>query len=168
MALLASNGLPSTWATQIYLCGIHSRIVATELAVRIEKPHQIERLSEVFHYIKQFVNTILADTRISDLAKEWMKTLTNETQLNLKTVVKLPNFYFKKSADEVPDILFCRKYKDHVYLCSDDMTYKRIVNDNNNLKFSEVADMPGVYFEKADENLWKMVNVNPYVEIDGE
>lgn len=168
MALLANNGLPSKWAVQIYLSGIHSRTVATEFAAKIDRPYLIETLSEVFDYMRHQADSVIESANFSELAKEWMKTLIVAPKVDKRTVVKVSNFYFNNNSESIPELLFCKKYKDGVYLCSDDMTYKNPVKDTDGMKFSEVADVPGIYFEKVEDNLWKMRNVNPYVEIDGE
>lgn len=64
----------------------------------------------------------------------------------------------------VPEVLYCKTFQNRIYLCSDDMTYKRSVSTSDGLPFDKVADIDGVRFVKSG-NVWMMENVNPYVEL---
>ncbi len=77
---------------------------------------------------------------------------------------KFNNFKFTRRKKDVPELLFCKQYNDRTYLCSEDYRFKVRVKDTEILHFSDVADIPGIYFLKKND-VWKMHNVNPYIEI---
>ena len=164
MSLIVSYGVPTKLAVQIYLCGIHSRLSATELSQNLDYHNDFENLREVASFLKSYAETVLNADYYSDLTKGWISALVNEDNSSVTLVPKLNNFKFSGSEKDVPDLLFCKRYNDETYLCSEDYNFKRQVKDTDNLHFSDVADIPGIYFLK-EEDVWKMHNVNPYIEI---
>lgn len=165
MSLIASYGVPSKWAAQIYLCGIHSRLSATELSKHLYYDNELEKLVEVASFIKLHSDSILSDDNLSDLTKGWIRVLMTEEKSGARKIPKLKNISILNEITEMPDILFCKKFNDGYYLCSGDMKYIRRVADSENDRFSEIADIPGIYFQK-ENNKWKMQNVNPFVVIE--
>lgn len=163
MALLAENGLPSRWAVQIYLSGISSRRVAREISEKLVQPYEMTRLSEVASYMLDSVNSIV-NGGYSELAKEWVSTLGKGNSVAVRKVEKTKNFFFGEDEVNVPEVLYCKTFQNRIYLCSDDMTYKRSVLTSDGLPFDKVADIDGVRFVKSG-NIWMMENVNPYVEL---
>lgn len=161
MGLIASYGVPSKWAVQIYLCGIHSRLSATELSKNLDDDNDFEKLWDVKLFLKNHADSILDDDHYSDLTKAWVTVLVKEEKSN-STIV--PKFKLTGMKKDVPDLLFCKRYDDIMYLCSEDYEFKMQVKDTETLHFSDVADIPGIYFLKSND-VWKMYNVNPYVEI---
>lgn len=164
MSLIVSYGVPTKLAVQFYLCGIHSRLSATELSQNLDYHNDFENLREVASFLKSYAETVLNADYYSDLTKGWISALVNEDNSSVALVPKLNNFKFSGSEKDVPDLLFCKRYNDETYLCSEDYNFKRQVKDTDNLHFSDVADIPGIYFLK-EEDVWKMHNVNPYIEI---
>lgn len=164
MALIASYGVPSKWAVQIYLCGIHSRLSATELSQKLDDDNDFEKLWEVTLYLQNHADSILDDDQYSNLTKDWVNVLVKEDRSNFTIVPKFNNFKFARKKKDVPDLLFCKRYNDRTYLCSEDYKFKVRVKDTKTLHFSDVADIPGIYFLKKND-VWKMHNVNPYIEI---
>ena len=164
MGLIASYGVPSKWAVQIYLCGIHSRLSATELSQNLDDDNNFEKLWEVILFLQNHADSILDDEQYSDLTKAWVNVLVKEDRSNFTIVPKFNNFKFEGKKKDVPDLLFCKRYNDRTYLCSEDYKFKVRVKDTETLHFSDVADIPGIYFLKKND-VWKMHNVNPYIEI---
>lgn len=164
MSLIANYGVPSKWAAQIYLCGVHSRIAATELSNRLVGSTELDSLSEIASYVKRHSERIMLYEQCSELTKGWIRILVKEKKVNNIKVSNVPNFHFSKRETEIPELLFCRRCNGVTFLCSDDMQYKISVNDTYKLRFSEIADIPGIFFKKEND-VWNMHNVNPYVEI---
>lgn len=163
MSLSAAYGLPSKWAAQIYLCGISSRKVSTELSKKIKEPDDANTLGTVAINLRNHTDDIIENGRISDLAKKWLEVLRIKPSVTIKEIKYVRNFFFGKAPkDEIPAFLLCKKTDSNTYLCSADLKYHRIVKDTERLPFSKVADVPGVFFMREDD-VWKMRNVNPYV-----
>ncbi len=165
MSLIASYGVPSKWAAQIYLCGIHSRLSATELSKHLNYDNESEKLVEVASFLKLHSDSILSDNNLTDLTKGWIRVLMTEEKSGARKMPILKNITIQNEVTDMPDILFCKKFNDGFYLCSGDMKYIRHVADSENDRFSEIADIPGIYFQK-ENNKWKMQNVNPFVVIE--
>lgn len=66
--------------------------------------------------------------------------------------------------DREYDRLLCKKYDGQTYLCSVDLKYHQPVEDTEDLPFSKVADIPGVFFCRKGK-VWAMECHNPYVEV---
>ncbi len=81
--------------------------------------------------------TVLNADYYSDLTKGWISALVNEDNSSVALVPKLNNFKFSGSEKDVPDLLFCKRYNDETYLCSEDYNFKRQVKDTDNLPLSE-------------------------------
>lgn len=165
MSLIANYGLPSKWAVQIYLCGIHSRLSATEVSKQLNANSEFYSLSDVATFLKSHSDRIITNEHCSDLTKGWVRVLIEEKRSDIRKVAKLSNFHFSNSDTDKPELLFCKKYNGNNYLCSEDMQYKTIVTDEDDLHFSDIADIPGIFFRKENGS-WKMQNVNPYIEIE--
>lgn len=165
MSLIACYGLPSKWATQIYLCGIHSRLCATELSKHLDSRNEYKKLSEVASFLKSRSILILSDDQCTELTKGWIKVLLTEEQSNVKKIPMLKSIDFSNDDSGAPDVIFCKQYNGDIYLCSGDMKYIKRVTDSKNNRFSEIANIPGIFFQN-ENNMWKMKNVNPYVIIE--
>ena len=166
MSLIAQYGLPSKWAVQIYLCGISSRRVAAELASKLDEPNDTSRLSVVARYIINLNNEIQASGSITELAKEWVKTLLIRPAVTTATIPTIPRFVINGTNEDMKyDRLLCKMYEGKAQLCSVDMKYHFPPKEKENMPFSEVADIPGVFFSRDGEN-WTMECHNPYVAIE--
>lgn len=166
MSLIAQYGLPSKWAVQIYLCGISSRRVAAELAAKLDEPNDTSRLSVVARYIINLNNEIQASGSITELAKEWVKTLLIRPAVTTATIPTIPRFVINGSNEDMKyDRLLCKMYEGKAQLCSVDMKYHFHPEEKENMPFSEVADIPGAFFSRDGEN-WTMECHNPYVAIE--
>ena len=166
MSLIAQYGLPSKWAVQIYLCGISSRKVAAELTAKLDEPDDTSRLSVVARYIINHDNEIQANGNITDLAKEWVKTLLIRLAVTKSTIPTIPRFVINGTDEDMKyDRLLCKMYEGKPQLCSVDMKYHFYPEEKENMPFSKVADIPGVFFSRDGRN-WNMECHNPYVEID--
>lgn len=165
MSLIASYGVPSKSAVLIYLCGIHSRLSATELSEHLENINSFEKIQDIVSFIKSNANSIVHDNHYSDLTKEWVRIFTNTNKSNTQTVKKMKNFKFSEKGNDIPELLLCKRYNKETYLCSEDYKFKIKVKDTYSLHFSDIADIPGIYFQKENK-VWKMCNVNPFLDIE--
>lgn len=165
MSLSAAYGLPSKWAAQIYLCGISSRKVSTELSCLLKEPEGVNTLGTVAIYLRNHLDEMIIGSRCSELARKWMKVFKIRPSVTVKVIRTAKNFHFGKDAkDDIPDFLLCKKTEEHTYLCSADLKYRKSVKDTDGLPFSDVADVPGVFFIRKG-SIWKMRNVNPYITL---
>lgn len=167
MSLMASYGVPSKWAAQIYLSGINSRKVATELSFLLDEADDMSTKKAVAIYLRKNADALIRNENCSDLAKEWLEVFMTRPSLNKKSIKSVRNFLFKKEEKGIPPFLLCKKTAENTFLCSVDLKYKRIMKDTIRLPFSEVADIPGVFFEQEGD-VWMMKNVNPYVSVTEE
>ncbi len=167
MSLLASYGVPSRWAAQLYLCGINSRKVATELSFLLDEIDHSSTKTAVAIYVRKNADALMKKENCSELAKAWLDVFKTKPSMTKKEIKHVRNFHFKKKDDKIPDFLLCKRTEEKTYLCSVDMKYKNSVDDTEQLPFSEVADVPGVFFMR-DGDVWKMKNVNPYISVVGE
>lgn len=165
MSLSAAYGLPSKWAAQIYLCGISSRKMATELSGLLKEPEDANTLGAVAIYLRNHLDEMINGGLCSDLAKKWLEVFKIRPSVTVKEIQSVKNFHFGKASKEnIPDFLLCKKKEEDTYLCSVDMKYHKGVMDTEGLPFSEVADVPGIFFMKEGD-VWKMQNVNPYISV---
>lgn len=165
MSLIVQYGLPTKWAVQIYLSGISSRIVATELAGILEEPKDISRLSYTTTYLENQAERIQSSEVFSPFAKEWIKTMFIRSISKTTSIPIIHNFTINgKGTDEKYDKLLCKKYDGQPYLCSVDLKYHFPVKDSENLPFSEIVDIPGIFFSRK-KTVWSMECHNPYVEV---
>lgn len=163
MSLLVSYGVPSKWAVQIYLCGIHSRQTATELSTILPLPYEMQNLYEVANYLKQEAGKIYDCPSCTQRTKEWIQLLVQSKPTVVKSIRKFPSLSFQESnIKEMPNLLYCKSLGDRIYLCNVDYQYRKLVEDSDEFEFSKVADVPGIYFQKRD-GCWNMINVNPYI-----
>lgn len=167
MSLMASYGVPSRWAARLYLCGINSRKVATELSFLLDEIDSSSTKYAVAKYVRQNANELLINEKCSDLAKAWLEVFNTRPPMTKREIKYVRNFHFKKDETDIPSFLICKKTSKSAYLCSVDLKYKRSVTDTERLPFSDVADVPGVFFTR-DGDVWRMKNVNPYVSVAEE
>ena len=165
MSLSAAYGLPSKWAAQIYLCGISSRKVASELSCLFKEPEDANTLGDVAVYLRSHLDEIINGGLCSELARKWLEVFKIRPSVTVQEIRTVKNFHFGKDAkNDIPDFLLCKKTEGHTYLCSVDLKYRKSVVDTLGLPFSKVADIPGVFFMR-EGNVWKMQNVNPYITV---
>lgn len=166
MSLVAQYGLPTRWAVQIYLSGISSRKVSAELAAKLDEPDDVSRLSYVARYIEQNADVISKSKDFSRLAKEWVAALKVRPAVNSATIPSIPKFRINGTDKDMEyERLLCKRYGDSTYLCSVDMKYHFPVKEKENMPFSKVADIPGVFFRREGSS-WIMDCHNPYVEVN--
>jgi len=165
MSLITQYGLPTKWAVQIYLTGINSRKVASELASKLDEPENTSRLSYVATYLERFADDIQHSDAFSPLAKEWISVQLIRPVSKTASIPVIHQFSITgEGADKEYDRLLCKKYDGQTYLCSVDLKYRVRVNDGENLPFSQVTDIPGVFFSRKETG-WTMECHNPYVEV---
>ena len=166
MSLIAQYGLPSKWAVQIYMSGISSRRVATELANKLVEPDDTSRLSNVTRYIVNHANDIQASADYTDLAKEWVAAMLISPVVAVAKIPSIPLFVINGTGEDIKyDRLLCKMYQGKAQLCSVDMKYHFLPKEKENMPFSKVADIPGVFFSRNDTK-WTMECHNPYVEVE--
>lgn len=165
LSLVVSNGLPSRWAVKVYQSGISSRLIASEFAERIVEPIEI-RVTEVVDYLRTAVNESDVKDQLSDQAKKWA-TLIQKVYIGNRTKrIRFPRFQFSNQRYEsLYKPLYCKSFEGSTYLCTEDYKIKISVKDTRNLRFSSIADIPGLTFVN-DEGIWNLKSINPFIEVE--
>lgn len=165
MSLIAQYGLPTKWAVQIYLSGISSRKAATELASQLAEPDDTSRLSYVARYLERHADEIQQSDAFSSLSKEWVAALLIRPASTTASIPVIHQFSITgEGTDREYDRLLCKKFDGQSYLCSVDLKYHIMADDSDDMPFSKVADIPGVFFSRKETG-WTMECHNPYVEV---
>ena len=165
MSLLSQYGLPNRWAVCIYLAGINSRKVATEISLCLDEPSNTERVSQAAKYLESHSQEIIQREDFSELAKEWIRSLMSSPKTKTKMIPSVSRFTISDEAiDSDEHRLLCKRHHDKVYLCSPNMRRSLNITEAKIEGFSQVADVPGVFFEKKGDS-WNMECHNPYVQI---
>lgn len=163
--VLCELGLPSFWATQIYLSGIKSRQAATELSL-IFKERSEENLSEISGIIIRNKDKLKGREDCSENTLRWIEILEKEQMVFKKQLPQITNFTFtNEKLKIVSSILYCKSYEDSYYLCSPDYKDKIDVTVSEDFPFNQICDIPGIYFE-LENDVWKMKNKNPHYHIN--
>ncbi|MGF7232368.1 DEAD/DEAH box helicase [Arachidicoccus sp.] len=162
LAILVEAGLPSIEKVKIYQAGIRSRAAANELGDLLDGDFVGRSISE---YKRELVNNKdNYDCLVSASTGEWLDTLSRNAK-SKKTIIKaIPNFTFD-DVHERTRILVAKKINGKQYLMSPD---RRVIQeDNGNIDFSEVNELPGITFIYSRKNeIWRMKNDNPYVQVN--
>lgn len=164
LSMLIEIGLPSLKALKIYQAGIRSRISSQELSLLYG--------DELWNKsIKDYKNDIILrkdelKTNVSEVCKEWIDLLFVMTRRKTQYVDSIPFFQFG-NIHEKTELLIAKEINGKQYLLSPDLTFIQEISGEE-VDFSTVNKVFGVFFryDKEDNN-WKMVVENPYLEIQG-
>lgn len=165
LSLVVSNGLPSKWAVKIYQSGISSRLVSREFSEIVAEPYDM-RVSEVVDFLKHNMNTPDVFTHLSDKAKKWATLIQDVYIGNRTNRIRFLRFYFSNQEYEaLNEPLYCKSFDGCTYLCTVDYRVKINVKDTEKLRFSSIADIPGLSFVN-EAGIWNLKNINPFIEIE--
>lgn len=163
ISMLIEVGLPNLRAVKIYQAGIRSRVSAKELSEFFA-----EELWE--KSIKSYKDEIVENYDFfkelsSSTCGEWIDLLLSTSKSKIFSVNRISNFRFD-DAIKYCDKLTAKEINGRPYLISPDLTFSMDVSVAN-VDFSPVLMLDGIYFSyDKEDNFWKMVVDNPYIEIN--
>ncbi|MGD6803945.1 hypothetical protein [Rossellomorea aquimaris] len=163
LAVLVQVGLPNMLAVNIYLCGIHSRVAATELSGFFNEG--LKELS-LRSLRKEIIKVLDSISGVSEKTKEWMEVFKSTTSNSVEHPKRIPAFKLKSGIDIKSSILFVKEFKEEYYLCSPDFNEKIKIKQSERFPFNEYSNNFGVYFERTSSGFWKMRIRNPFLKYD--
>ena len=103
---------------------------------------------------------------MSENAAAWIDLLVKFSKRDIVKIDRVPNFKYGK-VHERTKRLIARLINDEQFLMSADFSVVNKLGEGSDVDFSEVNDLNGIYFDyDENDNLWKMVCVNPYVKFE--
>lgn len=160
IAMYVELGLPKLAATNIYMAGVRSRSAALELsAFDGFKDKTISEIKQIL------VNFPYDEMNVSDSARAWIELFSETARLQAPKKVFFPAFTWERS--DLPDKLYLRKHADDCYLISSDGYFFEKTESTNDLPFSRIADINGLYFERRNHD-WILKSYNPHIIVNGE
>lgn len=162
IAILVESGLPSLPATKVYQAGIRSRQYASELAAEIEDKIFDYPIGRCRRYIIR--NKEKLKLVVSERCGEWMDLLS-DFSVTREREISAPAVFTFNGRNTEQKVLYPTLINGRQKLVNPDYSF---VHDDSNgtLDFSDVNDIPGVYFEYSEnEEVWKLKNDNPYLKI---
>ncbi len=160
LSVLTEIGLPNYKAVKIYQAGIRSRTSAVELASHLEDGNMT--ISDIKKIIireeKNFSKLVSATTR------EWIRLLVVTSPVQKKAV---PNISFTYGNTHLKTkTLVARTINGRQFLLSPDLLFQGDVSGSDNIDFSPVTDIEGIYFNYNDcEEEWQMTVTNPFIQV---
>lgn len=164
LAVLVELGLPNVKSVKVYQAGIRSRSSAYEISNLYEddlweksiKTYKQDLINHADFYKEQ----------VSENAAAWIELLVRFSKREFIKIKKVPNFTYGKVHERTKKLM-ARFIDDEQYLLSPDFSIVNKLGKDSVVDFSEVNNLNGIYFD-YDENdeLWKMVCVNPYVKFE--
>ena len=159
VALLIEIGVPTELAARIFLAGIHSRVVATELS-SIDFPFG-SSITLIRRNLLNSENELIS--RVSPGAVKWLNFLTSNNSDQKISIPKFAPFRLKNKINE--NKLYVRKFEGNEYLCSLDGRVKILAKSSIELPFSDVADNLKFVFEQTESTeIWRLTNRDPHCE----
>lgn len=163
LAILVELGLPNIKSVKVYQAGIRSRSSALEIADLYEdelweksiKTYKQDLINHADFYKEQ----------VSENAAAWIDLLVKFSKRDIVTIERIPNFKYGK-VHERAKRLIARLIDNEQYLLSPNFSVTNKIGKSD-IDFSEVNNLNGIYFDyDENDNLWKMVCVNPYVKFE--
>jgi len=162
LALFSEIGLPNTFAIEIYLSGIKSRVASVDLSRIINSNLNGINKRKLFNLI------IKNKEKISEyclpITSEWIEIFsTAQSNQSPIEVPQINNFTLKNISQIVEsNILAVREFQENIYLCSPDFKTRIAIKSTQKLPFSNIGNNLGVYFEYNDDGEnWIMKLRNP-------
>ena len=143
MAMIIEYGVPSKETAYIYLAGIKSRTVATELVQKnLLIPDSIETAKNLLKNTEQYI------FELSDKSQEYIYAfLKQNKKKKIREEVSIEPFREKHPG--MPELLFLRECNDAIYLMSYDGYEIHRMKETDRMK-NLVREKHSIYFEKVD------------------
>ncbi len=162
ISMLLEIGVPNLIALKIYQAGIRSRVSASELSRFFEDELWEKSIQD---YKKEIiVNQKFYQSVVSDTCIKWIELLSHLTNTKIQFVDNIPNFIFEE-VHKKTETLIAKEINGKQYLVSPDLSEIEEISDSD-IDFSSANSLSGVFFQyNTEDNLWKMVVENPYIQI---
>lgn len=163
LSILVELGLPNIVSVKIYQSGIRSRSSAYE----ISQLYEDELWDESIKFYKNDLirNIEIYNELISEKASKWLILLSKFSKRENIILKKIPDFTFGEIHNYTKRLI-AKKINGKQYLSSLDFKIIEDVSESE-IEFSSVNSVEGVFFDyDENDNLWKMVNLNPFLKFD--
>lgn len=161
LSMLIEIGVPNLKALKIYQAGIRSRVSSNELSYLFEDELWDKSIRDYKTDI--VLNKEYYKTLVSATCKEWIELLFHLTNTKVQTVDDISNFEFK-GVHKFTETLIAKEINGKQHLVSPDFSYIKEINGSD-IDFTSVNKVSGIFFQyDKEDNLWKMVIENPYVQ----
>ena len=158
IAMFVELGLPNITSSNIYMAGVRSRSAALELAsIDIFNGKSVPEIKQIL------TNVEISDENISNTAQVWIDLFSNTAKSQSLKRVSFPSFTWNR--DDLPDRLYLREQKNQYYLFSSDGYFCEKVESTEELPFSNIANIVGLYFE-CRGGTWYLQSYNPRIIIE--
>lgn len=164
LSILVELGLPNLKAVKIYQAGIRSRSSALEIADLFED--ELWEKSAKSYKDDLLENAGFYKVILSENASHWIDLLSKFSRREFSIVKRIPNFTLGATHKEI-ERLIAKEIDGKQYLMSPDFSFISEIDSPEDMDFSSVNDLNGVFFDynKKDE-VWEMVNQNPYLKFN--
>lgn len=156
IATFIELGLPNNIAVNIYMAGVKSRRVALELSSNeVFKDKSISEIKKA-----------LADISISGLSEDavvWIEMFKESYRREINKNVSFPSFRLKNI--DFTENLYLQVLDSEYYLTSGDGYFFIKVESSNELPFTNIANITGLYFQNI-KGIWNLRSYNPQIAID--
>ena len=163
LSILVELGLPNLVSVKIYQSGIRSRASAYE----ISKLYDDELWDKSINYYKTDLikNIMKLKDKLSNEAFEWIALLVKYSKREITSLKSIPDFTFNNK-HKITNRLIAKEINGIQYLMSVDLTLIEDISGSE-IDFSSANNINGVFFDyDENDNLWKMININPYVKFE--
>lgn len=163
LSILVELGLPNLVSVKIYQSGIRSRSSAYEISHLYED--ELWDNSIKFYKNDLILNSGKYKVLVSETSSKWLVLLSKFSKRESITLKPIPNFTFGETHN-YSNRLIAKEINGKQYLTSPDF---KVIEDisTSTIDFTPVNNVVGVFFDyDANDEVWKMTNLNPYLKFD--
>ena len=161
VAAYCQYGLQSNFAIKLYLQGIRSRQVCTNLSKMLDPVIGTYTGWRLLKRVLRNKELIIQNPACSNLTKQWLELLQVEATLNNRnqdeqldklsiTLQGVPAFINQ---------LFLCKYRKELFISDATGEFRYAIDDIPDL--STIANTPGIYLKRTTDNVWTLTTANP-------
>jgi hypothetical protein len=163
LSILVELGLPNLVSVKIYQSGIRSRSSANEISGLYDD--ELWDKSIKFYKNDLIKNIEEYQSLLSSEAYQWLLLLSKFSKRETIVLKPISNFTFGDN-HKLTNRLAAKKIKGKQYLISPDFKVIEEISESD-MDFSSINDVIGVYFDyDEDDEVWKMINLNPYLNFE--
>jgi hypothetical protein len=158
IAMFVELGVPNLASANIYMAGVRSRKAAIELSVfDIFADKSISEVKRIL------ANPEIIDADVSDSTRVWLELLADSARAHEPKKISFPTFTWEQ--DGLPDKLYIREVNGECFLFSSDGYFYEKIESTEELPFTNIANISGVYFERRNGN-WHLQSYNPLIVVE--
>lgn len=164
LSILCEVGLPNLVAVKVYQAGIRSRQAAIEVGSMYDDDSWDKGIT--FYKYNIIENADFYKLILSEETSKWIDLFLQYNEQEYIVIKEIPPFYSDELIGLTNDILIPKMINKKQYLVSPDLTIMVSADSIGGLYLTEVIDLDGIYFEKGENDFWKLVVVNPNVHLN--